>query len=113
MTTVIVSFRFLAPHRPDEKVVKAHHSLLCRLDGVSHYMALDRETEHAYVLTFESEAEVEKYLASEEHRRYSTEPGCYDVFVTQFEPLPIPFPEDDGLFEDLPPEALRSAALSV
>lgn len=107
MSTVIVSFRFLAPHRPAGELVAAHRKFLCKLRGLQDCIALERDFEHAFILTFEDATALDRYLASDAYRQYSTQPGCYDVFVNQFDSLSIPVDADTvaNLQYDAPQQA--------
>lgn len=90
MNAVIVSFHFLAPKWPCDEVLQAHQNLLERLPGLEASVALDSRTELAFLLTFEEQRAVDRYFKSEEFRRLSTEPGCHDVFVKEFNVFSIP-----------------------
>jgi hypothetical protein len=90
MNAVIVSFHFLAPNRPCEQLLAAHHERLDSLDEVVASVALDSRSEVAFLLMYERQDAIEAYFASEEFQHMSTQPGCYDVFVKEFHLLPEP-----------------------
>ena len=103
MNATIVSFHFLAPHRPCEQLLRAHQERLDRLAGITSSITLDSRWEIALLLTYENQRAIDAYFASEEFQRMSRQPGCSDVFVKAFTLLPesaIDTPVDEMQIED-------------
>ena len=106
MNAVIVSFHYLAPKWPCEEVLQAHQKLLERLPGLQVSVALNSRTEIAYLLTFEKKGALDVYFQSDEFRRLSSQPGCNDVFVKEFNVFSIP--DDQVVLERPPAESMES-----
>lgn len=107
MHAVFVSFHFLAPKRPCEKLVQAHQQLLERLDGLESSLTLDSRSEMAFLLTYEDEQAIDAYFASEEFQCLSTQPGCNDVFVKEFQIMPGQIEVRDDVLQVAPGEAFE------
>lgn len=110
MNAVIVTFHFLAPKWPCEAALQAHQNLLERLPGLEASVALDNRTELAFLLTYEEQGALDHYFQSEEFRRLSTEPGCNDVFVKEFNVFSIP---DDGVVLEADPAGSMEPAVDA
>lgn len=92
MHAVFVSFHFLAPKRPCEKLIQAHQALLDRLDGLQSSVMLDSRSELAVLLMYDDRELIDAYFASDEFQLLSTQPGCHDVFVKEFSTVPVESP---------------------
>ena len=106
MNAVIVTFHFLAPKWPCDEALRAHQTLLERLPGLEASLALDNRTEIAFLLTFEEQSALDAYFNSDEFRALSTQPGCNDVFVKEFNVFSIP--DDQVVLEPPPARAMES-----
>jgi hypothetical protein len=78
---------FHTPDRPGDEVVEAHQTLLSRFPRLYSAVMMRRRTEHAYLLVFDSQQDIETYLESPEFCRFRGSDGCYDAFVKVFDLL--------------------------
>lgn len=81
----IVTFHYGRPRSDRETLVEEHQRMLEQLQELSFSVVLENGSEVAYLLTFEDHATLSAYLATDEFHRMSTQGGCNDVFIKEFE----------------------------